>query len=101
MPSMNSLFCENEGSRHSNAFKEKFACDIIISICMTMVQLCTSESCSCVCNWFKGDKGVGNGNGNQCGTSLTRQQSSEIEYIQKMTMKSILQDKHVNYQLAC
>ena len=34
-------------------------------------------------------------------SGLTRQQSSEIENIQKMAMKIILQDKYVNYQLAC
>ena len=34
-------------------------------------------------------------------SGLTRKQSSEIENIQKMAMKIILQDKYVNYQLAC
>ena len=34
-------------------------------------------------------------------SSLTKQQSLDIENIQKLAMKIILQEKYINYQLAC
>ena len=34
-------------------------------------------------------------------SGLTSQQSSDIESIQKLAMKIIIQDKYVTYQLAC
>ena len=34
-------------------------------------------------------------------SGLTKQQTADIERIQKVAMKIILQDKYVNYQLAC